>query len=110
MVAVDDDTTGSNSSARRPDGSYLLSYHLVSGTTQDFSIDNVPAGTYFLWAFVDTDSSSSDPTGTCELTGGPGSGDFLGYFDTGLQPPATANVTAPAAPGQKFDFTVGVFP
>jgi len=110
MIAIDDDTTGSNGSARRADGSYLLTYMVVTGTSVSFSFDRVPAGSYFLWAFVDADASSSKPPSDCEITGGPGSGDHLGYYGTGLTPPAGANVSVPAAGGAKFDFKLGVFP
>jgi len=109
MIAVDDDTTGANGSARRGDGTYLLSYQVVTGSSISFAIDRVPAGTYYLWAYVDTDSSSSDPSGGCEIMGAPSSGDFLGYFDTGIAEPAAPNVTVPHA-GGSFDFTLGVYP
>ena len=110
MVAVDSDTTGANGSARRGDGSYLLAYVLVNGATLDFDFADVPAGTYYLWGFVDTNASSSSPGTDCEMTGGPNSGDDLGYFDTGLAPPGGTNVTVPHDEGRTFPFTLGVFP
>jgi hypothetical protein len=110
MVAVDDDTTGANSSARRTDGSYLLSYELVSSTTLTFAFDQVPTGNYYVWGFVDTDGSSSDPNGDCEMMGGPASGDHFGYYPTGLLEPSAPNVTVPHADGLTYEFTLGVFP
>lgn len=110
MVAVDDDTSGSNASARRPDGSYLLSYHHVSGQTLSFSFDSVPTGSYFIWAYVDADMSASDPSGNCEVSGAPTSGDHFGYYDTGVREPTAPNVTVPHADGQTFDFALGMVP
>ena len=110
LIAVDDDTTGANNTPRRLDGTYLLAAQVVNGTTITYAIPNVPAGNYFVWAFVDTDSSSSDPTGTCEPMGGPESGDYLGYYQTGLGAPGMANVTIPQAQGTTHDFSLGVFP
>jgi hypothetical protein len=109
MVALDDDTTGSNGSARRDDGSYLLAYQVVAGRSVTFSFETVPAGEYFLWAFVDTDSSASSPPGDCEMQGGPNSGDHLGYFGTGLSAPGKPNVVVPGS-AAAYDFELGVFP
>ena len=109
MVALDDDTTGSNGTARRGDGSYLLSYQLVAGPSVTFSFESVPAGEYFLWAFVDADSSASKPPQDCEIQGPPNSGDHLGYFGTGISEPATPNVRVPGS-ASAYDFELGVFP
>ena len=110
MIAIDDNTSGSDSSARRPDGSYLLVHQKVTGKSIAFSIERVPNGTYYLWAYVDVDSSSSSPAGDCEIKGAPNRGDHLGYFDTELSPPATPNVTVPHRGTARFDFRLGAFP
>lgn len=110
MVALDNDTTGSNGVARRTDGGEALSYQMVTGASAAFSLDRVPAGTYFLWGYVDVDRSVSNPPASCELTGGPNRGDHLGYFATGLIPPGAPNVTVPHAAAARFDFALGVFP
>jgi hypothetical protein len=110
MVAVDSDTTGSNGAARRADGSEILAYHLVAGSEWTFSFTGVPEGAYYLWGYVDVDGSASNPTGGCEITDRPGSGDYFGYFGTGLGPPAAANVHVPHAGGISFVFPLSTVP
>ena len=110
MVALDFDTTGSNGVAEGAQGSELALFPLVAGTTVEFAFDAVPAGTYFLWGYVDADASASDPQGNCEIQAGPNGGDHLGYFDTGLGRPGSANVQVPHARGMTFDFQLGVLP
>jgi hypothetical protein len=110
MVAVDTDTTGSNGPALGADGAPLVVALLVEGASVPFSIDDVPAGSYFLWGYVDADASATSPPADCEVMGGPNSGDLLGYWDTGLGPPSAPNVTIPHAGGVSFDFELGVFP
>src|SRR3970040_1421686 len=51
MIALDEDTSGSNSVAQRADGSYLVSFQTVSGSSASFSFDDVPGGSYYLWAY-----------------------------------------------------------
>ncbi len=110
MIALDDDASGSNSVARRADGSYLASFEMISGSSIGFSFGDAPVGSYYLWAYIDVDSSASDPTGDCEITGAPTSGDHFGYYDTGLSEPSSANVRVPHAEGSSFDFQLGVVP
>jgi hypothetical protein len=72
-----------------------------SGTTVDYSIANVPAGTYFLLGFVDVDGSG----GTSSTPG-----DFAGWYGhTGDgNPPAAANAVVPASGTVRFDFSLVV--
>jgi hypothetical protein len=110
VIALDDDASGSNSVARRADGGYLVSFRVISGQSASFSFDDVPARSYYLWAFVDIDSSDSDPSGSCEITGAPTPGDHFGYYDTGLSPPSGPRVSIPHAEGLTFDFDLAVLP
>ncbi len=110
MVALDTDVTGANGTAEREDGSPIVLLTLVSGASLDFTLSDVPPGAYFLWGYVDTDASVSQPPGDCEIAGGPASGDFLGWYDAGLAEPAAANVEIPHAAEAAFDFPLGVFP
>jgi hypothetical protein len=109
MVAIDTDTSGSNLFARRTDGSYLVSYQKVSSATASFSIERVPSGTYYLWAYLDADSSSSSPAGNCEIMGAPTSGDQFGYYNSGLMEPPAPNVQSTSGTST-FDFQLGVIP
>jgi len=110
MIALDTDTTGSNGVALRDDGSPIAIRPLASGGSLDFELSDVPAGSYFLWGYVDTDASVSSPPDDCEIAGGPATGDFLGWYDGGLAEPAVANVEVPHAADAVFDFPLGVFP
>ena len=109
MVALDNDTSGSNGAAPGANGRELIEVHSVTGTTVSFAFDAVPAGNYFLWGYVDADGSVSAPP-QCDITGGPNTGDHLGYYATGLAEPGAPNVGVPHADGVTFDFQIGVFP
>jgi hypothetical protein len=77
---------------------------MTSGTatgsaTLAYSIPNVPAGTYYILAFVDvngTGGTSSTP------------GDYAGWFgeDVNGDPPAAPNATVPASGTMTFDFNL----
>jgi hypothetical protein len=70
-----------------------------NGTTIDYSIANVPAGTYFLLGFVDVDGSG----GTSSTPG-----DFAGWYghNGDGNPPAAANAVVPASGTARFDFSL----
>ena len=70
-----------------------------SGTTVDYSIANVPAGTYFVLGFVDVDGSG----GTSSTPG-----DFAGWYghNGDGNPPPAANAVVPASGTARFDFTL----
>jgi hypothetical protein len=86
-----------------------LTYPLVAGRTVTFSFEDVPAGAYFLWAYVDMDSSASRPPADCEIRGAPNKGDHLGYYGTGVSPPGSPNVRVPGT-GSTYDVQLGVIP
>lgn len=108
MIAIDTDATGSNGVAQAVGGAPAAIFKSVSGKTVPFSFPRIPAGNYFLWAFVDMDSSSTMPPSACQPMGGPSTGDHMGYFATGLNPPGSASVSVPS--GMVFDFQLGVVP
>jgi hypothetical protein len=93
MVIVDDDTDFANGYIADDDGT------LSSGTTFDYTILNVPTGTYYIFGVVDVDNSM-----------GMTDGDYLGFYGgTGVDPPASANATLPSSGTVTFDFSLGTF-
>jgi hypothetical protein len=110
MIAVDDDASPENGTARRPDGSYLVIFRLVTGQSVAFSFDRIPDGAYYLWAFVDVDASASAPPGNCEIDGAPTSGDQFAYYGgVGMSPPGAPNVAVPGSVSA-YDFALGTIP
>ena len=70
-----------------------------TGTTIDYELFDVPAGTYYLWASVDTDESG-------DLTWG----DFLGWYGgSGAWPPAAVNATVPDIGEVVLDFSLAEY-
>lgn len=86
-----------------PDGTPVASSGIApDGTTVlDYVIVGVPAGTYFLLAFVDVDRSG----GTSSTPG-----DYVGWYghNGDGNPPATANVVVPETGTVRFDFSLVV--
>jgi hypothetical protein len=110
MIAIDDDATPENGTARRPDGSYLATFQLVSGKSVAFSFDRIPGGAYYLWAYVDVDASASSPPGNCEIDGAPTSGDQFAYYGgAGMSRPSAPNVAVPPA-ASAYDFALSAIP
>lgn len=71
----------------------------TGSTTLAYSIPNVPAGTYFILAFVDvngTGGTSSTP------------GDYAGWYghDASGNPPAQPNAVVPGSGTVTFDFSL----
>jgi hypothetical protein len=110
MIALDDDATPENGTARRPDGSYLATFQLVTGKSVAFSFDRIPGGAYYLWAYVDVDASASAPPANCEIDGAPTSGDHFAYYGgAGMSQPGAPNVAVPG-PASAYDFALGAIP
>jgi hypothetical protein len=102
LVGLDNDSTGASGLVSHAVGE-------VSGDTIDFSLTAAP-GDYYIWVIVDLDESAST-MGSCATAdvGPPNSGDYFGYYGTGLGEPSSGNVTLPAD-GGTFDITLGTFP
>ena len=88
FVLVDNDTTGDNGYINATIGT------CGSGTTVDYSISNVPAGTYYLYAVVRIVSVHDSPPEPC---------DYLGYYGTGSTAPSDANADVPFSGTVIFD-------
>jgi len=92
-ATVDNDTFGDNGvvayTVGSCDGSTAISY----------TINNVPAGTYYVYAvaFVVGDPNAA-----------PVPGDYVGFYPAGY-PPATANVVIPAAESVNFDIPLMLY-
>ena len=71
----------------------------TAGSAIQYSITDVPAGSYFVLGFVDNDSSGGDSSTP---------GDFAGWYGhTGDgNPPGTPNAVVPAAGIVFFDFSL----
>lgn len=94
VVLVDTDIDGGNGEVAITTGT------CDNSTSVDYSINNVPSGTYFVYAAVYVVSSSGEPQ----------TGDYFGYYDTGLTPPGSANATVPTSGSVTFDITLSVIP
>lgn len=95
-VLVDNDFDGDNGQIKLVTGS------CGSGTNVPYSVSNVPAGTFYIYAavFVVSDGSS-----------GPQSGDYIGiYGGTLTNPPSSANAVVPSSGTVDFDFALDVMP
>ncbi len=81
-----------------------LTTGVVTGSSVTYSIANVPPGTYYLYAGVDNDSSTTSPP-ACPYVSSviPTRGDFAGYYP-GPMPPSTPNVTVTAGSTLTLDF------
>jgi hypothetical protein len=93
LVFIDDDTNFANGTIEEIMGVCGAS------TAIDFTIYNVPAGTFYLYAAVDVDNSM-----------GFSNGDYLGFYGgTDTNPPSSANATVPSSGTVTFDFSLGTF-
>lgn len=94
-VLIDNDIDGDN-------GSVALTFGTCgSGLSHSYSISDVAAGTYFVYAVVFLTSNSGPPQ----------SGDYVGISGgTFSNPPAQANVTVPASGAATADITLGIMP
>lgn len=73
-----------------------------SGTSVNYSIADVPEGTYYLYAAVFVVSDGSQ---------GPQSGDYVGVFGgTLFNPPTLPNAVVPSSGTVSFDITLSVMP
>ncbi len=83
------------------DNYYVVSYEgiLDSGTTHEYTINEVPSGTYYVYAGVCL-------TGNCEQ--GPQTGDYLGFYGTGATPPANANAVVPSSGTVELNISLSV--
>lgn len=96
LALVDNDLNGDNGYIK------LASGTCSSGTDIGYSINNVPAGMFYIYAvvFVISDGSS-----------GPQTGDYIGIYGGSLtSPPSNANADVPSTGTVTFDITLGVMP
>ncbi len=95
-VLVDNDFDGDNGYIKLATGT------CGSGTKVNYSINNVPTGTFYLYAavFVVSDGSS-----------GPQTGDYVGiYGGTLTNPPSNANAVVPSSGTVTFDIILSKMP
>jgi hypothetical protein len=90
IVIVDTDTDGDNG--------FVASTIDTCGTglTVDYSISAVPAGTYYIYACVFVVSDTAPPQ----------DGDYIGFYGTGIDPPAVRNAFVPLTGTVAFDITL----
>lgn len=90
IVIVDTDTDGDNG--------FVASTIDTCGTglTADYSINAVPAGTYYVYACVFVVSETAPPQ----------DGDYIGFYGTGLDPPDLPNAVVPPTGIVTFDITL----
>ncbi len=94
-VAVDSDTTSANGFVKVTTGT------CGAGTKVSYQMQEVPAGTYYLYAVVWVVSTPLTP---------PQTGDYVGFYGTqGTVPPAP-NATVPSEGAATFDITLIVMP
>jgi hypothetical protein len=74
---------------------------LTTGNTMlPYVIPNVPAGTYYVLAFVDVDSSGGDSSTPGDYVG------WYGHSGDGNPPPGGKNAAVPASGSVTFDFSL----
>ena len=92
-VAVDDDATGDNGDVTSTTGS------CPAGTSVPYMIENVPSGTYYVYAVVWVVGTASEP---------PVAGDYYGFYGTGASVPSAANATVPESGEVTRNITLSV--
>jgi hypothetical protein len=92
-VLVDNDANGDNGAVREVSGT------CGTGTEQAYTISNVPAGTYYVYAVVGVVS---------DLAQGPETGDYYGFYGTGGSVPGSPNATVPSAGTVTLDINLVV--
>lgn len=81
MVVIDADNNPGNGFVTSTGGT-------ANGSTVNYFITNLSAGSYYVFAFIDVDSSGADLN----------IGDYWGYHNGGMgQPPSSPSVTVPAS-------------
>ncbi len=96
FVAIDDDRNGDNGFK------YSSSKTCGTETTESYSINNVIAGNYYIYAVVFVVGN---------LSQGPQSGDYLGFYGgTITNPPNSPNATIPSSGTVAFDINLEVMP
>jgi len=93
-VLIDNDTDGDNGYVNATVGT------CGSGTTVDYTINNVNAGAYYVYAGVRIVSGHDSP---------PQSGDYIGFYGTGSDPPDEANAVVPSSGTVTFDIILSVY-
>ena len=96
VVMIDNDFDGDNGQVRFGQGI------CGSGSQVSYQVENVPTGTYFIYAAVFVMSDGSQ---------GPQSGDYLGIYGGQFPNSVPANPNANITAGtQTFDISLGIFP
>jgi len=72
-----------------------------SEATVAYTIHGVPKGTYYLYAVVWVIG---------EVDKAPLSGDYFGYYNTGINPPDKPNAVVPSSGSVNFDITLFIIP
>jgi hypothetical protein len=95
VVVVDADFNGDNGNVTYVGGT------CGAGTTCDYTISNVPPGSYYLYAVVRVVSGSDDP---------PQTGDYLGMYGGSFNnPPASPNVSVQSGGAVTCGFALETF-
>jgi len=94
VVIVDNDTEGDNGWAAATVGT------CGSGTAVDYSITNVPAGTYYVYAVVRIVSAHDSPAED---------GDYIGFYGSGEAPPDSANAIVSDSGTVTFDISLSTY-
>ncbi len=89
-VMIDNDTNRDNGEVKNTTGL------CGNRTNVDYTIDDVPSGTYYVYAAVFIIST----------TGPPITGDYFGYYGGGTIPPAQPNATVPTSGSVTFDISL----
>ena len=96
FVAIDNDRNGDNGF------NYSYTGSCGAGTTENYSIDKVASGNYYVYAVVFVVGNTSQ---------GPQSGDYLGFYGgTISNPPNSPNTSVPSSGTVTFDINLEVMP
>jgi hypothetical protein len=93
VVMIDGDTNGDNGEVKNTVGL------CGNSTTVDYTINDVPSGTYYVYAVVYVVSSTGPLT----------TGDYLGFYGTGASAPGSPNATVPTSGSVTLDITLSVY-
>ena len=94
MVLVDTDIDGDNGYVRATTGI------CGSSKTIAYEVQDVPKGTYYIYAVVRIVSAIDSP---------PEYGDYIGFYGTGSMPPAAPNASITGKEAESFEITLTVF-
>ncbi|MFC1877976.1 right-handed parallel beta-helix repeat-containing protein [Thermodesulfobacteriota bacterium] len=94
IVIVDNDTEGDNGWINATVGT------CGSGTTVEYSITDVLAGTYYIYSVVRIVSTHDSPAEY---------GDYIGFYGTGINPPTNANAVIPSSGSVILDITLSLW-